>query len=63
MPSTTSSVNPDKYGSINTNNKIVANPFTIEERVAEVVLNSGSNNPAYNDDNTPTVKIATAITL
>lgn len=40
---------------------IVAKPFTIADQEFDVVLNSGIINPAYSEERTPTVKIATAI--
>jgi hypothetical protein len=45
-PSTTSSVSPDRYGSMTTNNGIVATPLTRAESVAAVTRKSGSSEPA-----------------
>ena len=60
LPSMTSSVIMDKWGSIKTNRMMVAMPVITELSVIAVVLNSGPITPAYKADRTPTDKSDTA---
>lgn len=59
----TSSVMPDKWGSMNTNIIMVATPLIRAERLLAVVLNSGLRYAAYTDDKTPIVMMLTAMVL
>ena len=62
LPSITSSVITDIWGSMNTNIRIVAVPFTTADRVLEVTRNAGFKYPAYSEAKTPVVQRAIAAT-
>src|SRR6266850_181244 len=57
------SVITDICGSMNTNIRIVAMPFTTADRVLEVTRSAGFKYPAYSDAKTPVVQRAIAATL
>ncbi len=57
------SVITDICGSLNTNIRIVAMPFTTADRVLEVTRSAGFKCPAYSDAKTPVVQRAIAATL